>query len=363
MSKTSLADSSRTSIRLQKKQRVDEDVDRWIGEERAARRVRFNALDERRSRLSPLPEPVPRPAYDYEPKVKDQDDSALAGFFKACASGDEDASRRFVIQKNPSQSDLAFALEEASFHFQIPVVKFLLQHTPLHFRCFRRSEEHPNDLATNERNETPTKCVSQSIFTSCSSKLFPLLKVFLEHGWHPNQMIGPLQKSRPIRLFTGAVREVALHYPRCIADMAILKLLLEAGADPTIAREQFLGGQQDVPRLERPVRRLDGFILDKAVNVGTPEIVDLILAHGASVDMGLGLYTLARPYHSDGSLCLLSELEQKMNAKLSKPWDEHKEVSLQLPESPLPEILLQTRLAMAGHLLSRGADINQLRNM
>lgn len=363
MSKRPLAASGRPSTRLQKKHRVDEDVGSWIEAKKAERPEYVNALNKRRGQLAPLPAPVPRPAYDFEPRVKSEDESELADFFRACASGDEDACRRFITKESPSQPELAFALEEASFHFQIPVVKFLLQHTPLHFRCFRRSEQHPDDLATNEYKQEPVTCVSQSVFSSGSSKLLPLLEIFLEHGWHPNQVIGPLQENRPTRLFSGAVHEVALHYPRCIADTAILKLLLEAGADPTIAREQSMGDQHNMLRLERPVRRLDGFSLDKAINVGTPEAVDLILAHGASVEMGLGLYTLAPPYRSDGSLCLLSELQQHMNGKLSKPWEEHKEVALQLPESPFPEIPLEARLAMASHLLSRGADINQLRNM
>ncbi|KAK7956355.1 Ankyrin repeat protein [Apiospora aurea] len=98
--------------------------------------------------------------------------------------------------------------------------------------------------------------VTQNIFASCNPKLLSLLQVFLDNGWHPNQVLGPQQ-------------EVALHHVQCVQNISILKLLLDPRADPTIARK---GPSALVlhyfPHLA-PVRRKSGDILDMAARIGT----------------------------------------------------------------------------------------------
>ncbi|KAK2011878.1 hypothetical protein LZ32DRAFT_678881 [Colletotrichum eremochloae] len=95
---------------------------------------------------------------------------------------------------------LSDALEEAFQNLQLDVARFLLQQpeTPLHYRCFRRGVGFPpSDLSymwhvkTDKpyfRNDDALE--SQSIFTSGSPELLNLLKIFVDFGWHPNQLLG-----------------------------------------------------------------------------------------------------------------------------------------------------------------------------
>lgn len=339
------------ATRSKSRQKVEKYVSTRLEEALNAGRAKWVAIDRADRERPPPPDPVPRPAYDNSPETVGHSKPACEQFLVASANGDQSVCRGFVEGNLPSQATLAHGLEEASHSFQISIVNYLLQHTPLHFRCFRRCADHPNDLdlclvaPTSRFPERATKSTSLSIFTSDHEDLFALLEVFLKHGWHPNQLLGPLQRPREGYLQWGySVQEVALHYPRCIADVAILKLLLEAGADPTIAREK---SRLIYPDGTEPlVHRASGFILDKAINVGTPETVDLLLAHGAKIELGLSLYTLARPYNAKGSQCYLSELGSKQAPPI--PWNEDLPVAHQLPESPYPTPPLHVRLASHG---------------
>ncbi|KAK8127756.1 Homeobox protein Wariai [Apiospora sp. TS-2023a] len=166
-----------------------------------------------------------------------------------------------------------------------------------------------------EANET--HATVQTIFASDSPKLLPLLQVFLDNGWHPNQVLGPPQ-------------EVALHHVQCVRDLNILKLLLDHGADPTIART--------TPSLpsplvvyqhpwKAPVQRKVGDILDMAAKVGTTEAIDLLLAHGAKFEYGRALHCL---------------IEFKLLAGVD---------------------VNSTRFEMAEHLVRNGEDINGFRDI
>jgi hypothetical protein len=134
------------------------------------------------------------------------------------------------------------------------------------------------------------------------------------------------------------LQEVALHYPRCLKDMSILRMLLDAGADPTIARER--GLQTTVPLAEVPIIRLKGHIVQTAVNVSMPESVDLLLAHGASFDSTTLLHSLAR---------CTNKSRQKRHPSLT-------------PEAFYP-LDAGPRLTMAQYLLNLGEDINAWKNM
>lgn len=132
---------------------------------------------------------------------------------------------------------------------------------------------------------------SQNIFTSGRPELFDLLKALIENGWHPNQNLGPL---KVVYIPKRALQDVALYYPRCIKDTKILKLLLDSGVDPTIAREKmpvpFFYGEES----GAPVERKSGDILHMAVNIETIETVNLLLSQGAKLEYGAPLHSLFR---------------------------------------------------------------------
>lgn len=92
----------------------------------------------------------------------------------------------------------------------------------------------------------------------------------------------------------SALQEVALHFPRCLQDTEILKLLLGVGADLTIARYKCDVSSFEFNLEEAPVHRKSGDILQMAVNVGTSETVDILLSHGAKLEYGTPLHSLVR---------------------------------------------------------------------
>ncbi|KAK7958471.1 ankyrin [Apiospora saccharicola] len=118
-----------------------------------------------------------------------------------------------------------------------------------------------------------------SIFASGNPDLFSLVQVLLDSGWHPNQILGPPQ-------------EIALHHVQCVQDTNILKLLLEHGADPTIARKGYASLIFHRHPSKAPVQRKVGDVLDIAAKLGSTKAVDLLLAHGAKFEYGRALHCL-----------------------------------------------------------------------
>lgn len=281
------------------------------------------------------------------PVVKEDPD--LTSFYESCSEGNLDKVREYVEISQPPAIHLAYALEEACHNFRLDVVRFLLQQpdTQLHYRCFRRCPDCPNDDIAKGFGDEVSYVDSQSIFTSGDSRLLDLLKVLLEFGWHPNQLLGPPLRGKASPL--GLPRqEVALHYPRCILDLDILRFLLDRGADPTIAR----GIYGSMPWLdglaEYPVQRLSGDILERAVNLGAFEAVTLLVSKGAKPAYGIPLHSLVRRRPDS------SKTKTMGDAYMNELWQEP-------PELGYPT--LSTRLDMAAHLLHHGEDINRTANV
>ncbi|KAK1988352.1 hypothetical protein LZ30DRAFT_699304 [Colletotrichum cereale] len=322
-----------------------------LEEERAANTIahvrrRLQELELKYQHLPPLPPQLPSPLYVMQGGDAPgyHDDDASRSFYRSCAEGDLESVRNFVDQCTPTPADLSYALEEACQNLQLDVVQFLLRQseTQLHYRCFRRCIEYPEEDLAVKYSEMPSDAVSQSIFTSGSPKLLNLLRILVDFGWHPNQLLGPLQrgKRRPI---CPARQEVALHYPRCILDMDILQFLLDAGADPTIGRDK--DGDGYFSLAEQPVERLKGHILEMAVNLGATEAVTLLVSRGAKPEYGISLHSLARLKPDPAATKVMNE---KYLQELRK----------ETPEVKYPT--LSTRFDMAQHLIDLGENINKV---
>jgi hypothetical protein len=267
--------------------------------------------------------------------------------YAACADGRLPEVQDLLSHSELPLSHLELGLEEASHNFHLDVVEALLKQkkVQLHYRCFRRSQSHQQDLSSDSHSSSDQDPV-QSIFTSNHEDLIHLLNIFHEHGWHPNQLLGPLLKPRGSES-QSSLQEVALHYPRCLRDTEVLKFLLKAGADPTIAREK--SRHNILKPTEVPTQRLSGHILEDALNTASPESVDLLLSYNAEPEQDWApLQSLARRYDANG-------------ARLMTP-DEEAIKDTELPDSPYPD-KLSDRLTMAKYLLDKGFNVNEKKTM
>ncbi|TDZ14688.1 hypothetical protein Cob_v012327 [Colletotrichum orbiculare MAFF 240422] len=323
-----------------------------LEEERAANdirgaRKRLQELEVKYQHLPPLPPRLPSPLYVTQDVPGYNEDETSKSFYRSCAEGDLEGVRAFVVHSSPTPADLSYALEEACQNLQVHVVRFLLRlpETQLHYRCFRRPVEFPEDDILDKFDARPSRTRSQSIFTSGSPQLLDLLRTLVDCGWHPNQLLGPPQRG--VSLPRYLVRqEVALHYPRCILDTEILLFLLDAGADPTIARDLLGDIWFSLP--EQPVQRLKGHMLQMAVLLGATEAVTLLVSHGAKPQLGRPLHCLARRNPGPATTVVM---DGELIEKLCK----------EPPEPEYPN--LSTRFDMAHHLIALGADINAVSNV
>ncbi|KAK7927316.1 hypothetical protein PG985_004314 [Apiospora marii] len=279
--------------------------------------------------LPPLPPEVPQPDYLIQDQPRYSQDKGSLAFYSACTSGDLPQVCDYIDIAQPSHADRQYGLEKAAHAFQIRIVRYLMQNqgTKIHTLVFQihKNNDHPvqslfgnnsviNGYLWGETRRWPkdnvrlavtnifasgcsrAECThyldalfhtgankscgtARTIFDSGSPKLLSLLQVFLDNGWHPNQILGPPQ-------------EVALHHVQCVRDTRILKLLLDHGADPTIARK----GPRSMVFLRHPwkapVQRKIGDVLDMAAKVASTEAIDLLLAHGAKFEYGRALQCL-----------------------------------------------------------------------
>lgn len=300
------------------------------------------------ARPPPAPTELPEPSYlssEHEPHANNE---VLARtFYVACAAGDLDQVRECVEGLSATMGtcspELEYGLEEASQNLQIKVVRFLLQDVGvrLHCRCFCRDSPQ----TVNGDGSSPAESATQSIFTSNSDELPDLLRAFLASGWDSNLLVQPLRVG-------SHIQTAALHYPRCVQDHQILGLLLSNGADPSMSRQRV----EPVPRLLPdevvPVEKGDGRILEIGINWGTPRTVDLLLSHGARLADARSLHSLVRRYAPFA-------LGRR---RMSQP-ESHQSAGIATPGTSYPFPSDATRLEMAQHLFSLGADVNQVKDV
>lgn len=317
---------------------------------------------------------LPDPGYSSLDSPVNRANDDQIGFFQACSTGDLRTLRQSCDTLVLSEQDMSYALEQACHYFQIGVVRFLLseKQVPLHTRCFQRElvvtklsdrmkyvlQPHRNIIEMKEREEqlSGRRDVDpppiQRILSSGSDRLYELLHVFLcEGGWHPDQLL-----SMPETRFSGFLpgyssafvyfQEVALHYPRCLHDLAILRMLLNSGADPTVARKVDPVCVKGQTTSTWPLSRGSGFILEMAANWGSPESIDLLIKHGARLDQGAALHSLSRCF-------LPNDTRIEPDA-----WHATADAWKMYYRKPRPD-----RFKMVSHLISIGEDIDAQKNV
>jgi hypothetical protein len=282
--------------------------------ERAAKAIR----DEERRRietqyldLPPLPPRIPQPEYLVGGQKTYSKDDASTRFFSDCEMGRLPRVCDFAEAISPSQGDLQFGLEKAAQGFHIDIVRYLMEQrgAKLHTFVFERMN--------------PMIPWAQNIFSSGNPKLLELISVFLNNGWHPNQV----WKSGRFH------SNVALHYPNCLRNVSILRLLLQHGADPTISRHAPSSLCFHYFPQEAPVLRKSGDVLEMAAKNGTREAIDLLLAYGVKLEYAKVLHIL---------------ISKSPTVNLG-----------QLPTRPVDPGRYET----AKHLLSLGEDINGIKDV
>ncbi|OIW26973.1 hypothetical protein CONLIGDRAFT_672417 [Coniochaeta ligniaria NRRL 30616] len=286
--------------------------------------------------LVTLPPRIPDPDYLVDDALVYSFDDESQAFYLACAEGKLQRVRDFVEDSARPRGDLQFGLEEAAHAFQLDVVRYLMQEhdVGLHTGVFEHLER---------RASSPTN----NIFDHNDPRMLDLLRIFLDNGWSPNQAW-----TSPAYLWQGhdlnkklRWQNVALHFPQCVRDMRILRLLLEHGAYPDISPYTLPPFAFIQPEYQSPGRG-SGYTLEVAVRVGTPETVDLLLAHGARIEDARPLRLLIRwpsaPPPNDGQDAGARQLSPSPSAAAAAPDS--------------------ARFQFANHLVRRGVDVNALGN-
>lgn len=289
------------------------------------------------------PNELPAPSYNSynSPALRHSDDGLLTRFFASCAAGEIEQVSQCLEHLRPATPTAAFefALEEASQNLHHQVVDLLLRKTSVrvHYRCFRRR------LARQGRQPEALQC----IFTSRSDRLLDLITTFLAHGWNPSLLIEPLAVGDRTQL-------MVLHYPRCLRDEELLKLLLGAGANPNISRIRKKPVERALPGDVIPVEQGDGRVLELALNWAAIGQVQLLVSHGAKIEDARGFHSLARRRAALGITANQTSSPSSDSGQIS-----HAATS----GTPYPNIGDADRLKMAEALLQLGADINDIKDV
>ncbi|KAJ5008454.1 hypothetical protein K4K48_000007 [Colletotrichum sp. SAR 10_66] len=266
--------------------------------------------------LPPLPPTLPRPKYSLTADLISLNDEEVR-FYVACENGSVEEVAAFVQKTNsPSQAVLQHGLEQASFGNQPAVARYLLERgTPLHGNVFSRARR----VKTKDRSYLADVTIFDRTQSGREDTLIPLIRVFLDFGWHPNQAW---------RRATSNECKTPLPYEGCIANTPLVELLLQHGADPNIAADSRSPEGEDPP-----LNRHGGDALNSAARLGDTQLFNLLLSHGADA-------SFASPLH-----CIVSC--QIMPPDLRGGWLDTNSFA----QTPF----LPRRRAMAEHILACGA--------
>ncbi|KAI0202357.1 ankyrin repeat-containing domain protein [Astrocystis sublimbata] len=181
-------------------------------------------------------------------------------FFAACAEGSLATVEHWVTEKRVTLSQVGVqdGLAIASRANQVSVIRYLL-----------------------DKDKGGGAHLDGSVVEgACENHSLPLFQLCIQHGYHPNQQVASIDGHFG----------VALTHCLNIGDEEIVQLLLHHGADPDLAPFQDgrrLGwGRRAAP----PVDRTCGLALDLAAKHGSLAIVKMLLEHGANP-------SYARPFH------------------------------------------------------------------
>ncbi|KAK2733530.1 nacht and ankyrin domain protein [Colletotrichum kahawae] len=209
----------------------------------------------------PLPPKLLRPEYSSTANLISLDNDDEVHFYVACEQGLLDHVATFIRDNDPSQAVLQFGLEQASFGNQPTVARYLLElGTLLHSNVFGRYQpmklRHSNigrDVTIFDESEPPKDIV-------------PLIQLYLDWGWHPNQAWSCAQNDEG---------RTPLVYKGCLLNRPLLALLLQHGANPDIGRNSI------VESGALPLKSSGGDAVNTAVQLGDTPLFDLLLASGA----------------------------------------------------------------------------------
>lgn len=215
---------------------------------------------------APLPPRLVRPAYALAPDVVCAQ-GYYRDFFAACVDGDVNQVASLVEELRPDAAALQYGLEVAASNNRPDAVQHLLRNGAiLHSGVFERSVFNKNE----------------SIFDWAGERdPLPLVRVLVAGGWHPNQAWeAPVQR----------VPRTPLSYAPCLANKPLVAFLLAHGADPNLGRPPgaVFGSV--------PLDRRSGQVLNAAVGLWDPTLIDMLLDHGADPTYAHVLHSVAR-YH------------------------------------------------------------------
>lgn len=214
--------------------------------------------------LPDLPPMLPRPSYAMESDLIGQSDTEVS-FYVACEMGLISEVTEFLQSRHNDQAVLQFGLEQASFGNQPEVARYLLQRgTVIHNNSFIRCEKGEDVTIFDGEREDP----------------LALVQVYLDFGWHPNQLWSK----------TGA----SYNSPKqplveSLHNKPLLTLLLSHGAEPGLSRHNI-----DLRGDIRPLDRHSGSVLDSAVRLWDPSLVELLLKHGANPSYSKPLHSVVQ---------------------------------------------------------------------
>ncbi|KAK1846934.1 nacht and ankyrin domain protein [Colletotrichum chrysophilum] len=210
----------------------------------------------------PLPPKLPRPEYTSTANLINIDDDDEVHFYVACEQGLLDRVVTFIRENEASEAVLQFGLEQASFGNQPAVARCLLERgTLLHNNVFGRGEfdrhsksRYPSDVTIFDKSE-PAK------------DLVPLIQVYLDWGWHPNQAWCRALEDEG---------QTPLVIKGCLLNRPLVELLLKHGANPDIGENSLLANAEELP-----LKSSGGDAVNFAAQLGDISLVDLLLASGA----------------------------------------------------------------------------------
>ncbi|RSL50070.1 hypothetical protein CEP54_012106 [Fusarium duplospermum] len=225
--------------------------------------------------LPALPPRLPRPEYSTTRHSITQTDPRELGFYIACAQGSLAQVESYLEECNPTQAVRQYGLERASFANQVDVALYLLRHgTILHDNVFLRSWTDPPKYKNGPENVV-------TLFDKDREVSIPLLEVFIEFGWHPNQVWTGFSWRDNNRRVNPIVES--------IERRPLLQFLLSHGADPMISHHNVGIGDS------RPwSRRNSTNVLGKAIITGDISLVALLVAHGADPAYANPLHELVK---------------------------------------------------------------------
>ncbi|KAI8945112.1 ankyrin repeat-containing domain protein [Xylaria longipes] len=215
--------------------------------EEAALDARRKALDTQFSHLRPLPSPLPS-YLGVSPSSQSSDED----FSTWCREGNMDAVTRHIEaqQGNVDGASLQRGLACAVERGKGEMVRHLLQ--------------------------KGAKLHGFAVKCACWRRDLTLFKIFVEHGWHPNQQIPSPEGQFGVAL------------PHCTNNFQITEYLLTHGADPNLGSfdRRKRSGLGPTP----PMDRRSGAALTMAAANGNVEVTDLLLRHGANLEWAVPLH-------------------------------------------------------------------------